>query len=79
MKTATMQMFETDTKERAERSLELRMKHFFERWAPEEPSARNEFDYDLITIIRTIYAEASAPANAQLMAVMERIPFNIPR
>lgn len=71
-------MIESETKERHERSLELRMKRFFERWAPEESSARNEFDYDLITIIRTIYAEASAPANAQLMAVMERIPFNMP-
>lgn len=77
MKTATMQMFEKDFKEQAERLLELRMRRFFERWAPEEPEARSDFDYDLITIIRTIYAEASAPANAQLLAVMGRLPINV--
>ncbi len=77
MKNATMMNFERDTKEHAERAMEGRMRNFFERWAPHEPSARNAFDYDLITLIRTIYAEASAPANAQLLAIMERLPTSI--
>lgn len=73
-KNATTIAWEEAEKAMREKRLEARMMDFFERYSPEAPEEKNRFHYDLLTIVRTIYQEAAAPADARLMKFVEAMP-----
>ena len=60
-----------------DQDMQRRLEYFYECWMPEGKDA-SRFAADLHMLVRSIYAEASEPANKQLMQLMKCIPIVIP-
>lgn len=76
-KTATAVNTERWEKDIADRTMQQRLEYFYERWMPDGRDG-SRFAADLHMLVRSIYAEASEPANKQLLEVMKRMPFVLP-
>lgn len=70
-----MSLIKDFDKERQESLMQQRIADFFERYQPEDRGRASEFAGDFHTVVRAIYAEASEPANRQLMKLAEGLPF----
>ena len=58
--------------------MQRRMEDFCERYMPRDREKAAHFAADLHMLVRSIYAEASEPANKQLLEIMKRMPFVLP-
>lgn len=77
-KTATAINADRWDEQRATWVMQRRMEDFYERYMPEDRQLASQFASDLHMLVRSIYAEASEPANKQLTALLNRLPFTLP-
>lgn len=60
MTTATEAMFETDRKARDRRAFEYQIESFLNQWKPEDRRTASEFEAQLISLMRQVYARCAA-------------------
>lgn len=72
-----MNLFEGE-QERERMRFEILMHRFLERWAPADPRDRDEFDRELLYLVRTIYVDAQQPVLDRLtqIAMASPLPFS---
>lgn len=76
--TATDKAIRKHDDEMAETLMQRRLGAFYEGWCPKDHRLAHEFSVELHMLVRGIYAEASEPANKQLMRIVECLPAVLP-
>lgn len=61
--------------ERDERRIDYVIKEILERWAPEDPIERHDFDRQLIYLVQLSWREAQKPLLNTLTQLAAAIPF----
>ena len=75
--TATKAIADRWEDQKADMTMQMRLEYFYECWMPEGRDG-SRFAADLHMLVRSIYQEASAPANKQLMEIMKCMPITLP-
>jgi hypothetical protein len=73
--TATNQSIGQDNKERQKQAFEYQIESFLNSWAPADRYERSQFESQLHSLVRQIYADAQEPVFNELHRIIALLPF----
>ena len=79
MNTALMVDHDKRIKELNERAFEQRMRQFIETWKPEDRRDASDFEAQLISLVRHIYADAQEPLLKHIGEMCRAMPLILPK